>query len=276
MKFLEKLKTIFETKLRDLLSNNNIKIGDIKLLDFSRNTENVLELKKGDRVSIDLSKASDEEKRLVKKDIIDVIVQEDKDAFLIDESSEKTKQIKQNLPKETDSELLKFYKDKLSLDMYRALEASLVVRNVFKKKGNVEELKKDIAKQYPEFGNNLCNLTSQDYFHRHFKDLYLSMLGDEEFDILMYQKKVEKIVKSLPYIVFITRYKSYDELSGEVRFKFGRLQKYGTGKLLLHGIGKENVNTCFSILEEYKNEKGVHVEVDVNPSGTIITATLKF
>lgn len=272
MKILDNLKTIFEGKFGDILNNNKI-----VLFDFSKNTNTTLELKGENKLSIDISKATPEEKRLLKRDIIDTTVQEAEDAFLINNSSEKTKQIRRNLPKGEDEEVLNFYKDKLKPDMYKALEVSLVIRSASKKGENITELKWDITRRYPEFGNNLCNLTTTDYFHGHFKELYHSMFEDDEFDINSYRRKVENIVKSLPYTVFITQYKSYDELSGLVRFKLDKLMKYGTGKLLLHGLNKNNVKSTFKILEEYKDDASIKkIETNVNTKKTIIATTLYF
>ncbi|MEK6962978.1 MAG: hypothetical protein AABX70_01030 [Nanoarchaeota archaeon] len=274
MNILDNLKKIFETKFRDLFSNN--KIDKIVIFDFSKNPKNVLELKEDNRLSIDLSKATDEEKKSIKKNVIDVIVQGKNEVFLGSKSLEKTKQIKSNLPNKEDEELLKFYKDKLKPSMNKALEVSLIIRKAFKNGEDIKELKRDISYKFPNFGNNLCNLTSSDYFHDHFRKLYESMLLDDDFDINIYQKKVEKIVISLPYTVFITRFKSYDQLSGEVKFKLEKLKKYGTGTLLLHGLGKENVNTALQILEEYKDDKSITIEIELNQTKTIITATLRF
>lgn len=269
MTILDKLKSIFEGKFGDVFSNNKFNIYIL-----SGNPKNTLELNK-EKISIDISKATAQEKKLIKENIIDADFHE-KGIFLTDATVEKTRQIKRNLPRETDLELLEFYKDKLSPDMYKALELSLTVRNSFKSKEDITELKRDIASKYPSFGNNLCNLTTRGYFDQHFKELFNSMRDDEDFDILAYQRKVEKIVRSLPYIVFITRYKSYDELSGEVRFKLEKLRKYGTGLLLLHGLGTANVATTLTILEEYKSDTTIRIETDMNLKKTIITATLKF
>lgn len=270
MTILENLKKVFEGKFRDILSYNNITV-----FNFSKNTSETVEVKDGNKLVIDLSKATEDEKKLV-KNILDSRVQSENEAFLMDHSSEKTLKIKQNLPCGESEELLKFYKDKLKPEMYKALEASLIVKSAFEREEDISEMKQDISEKYPTFGNNLCNLVTRGYFNEHFKELYQSMLEDEEFDINVYQRKVEKIVKSLPYTVFITRYKSYDELSGEVRFKLDRLKKYGTGMLLLHGLGRENVNTTRTILEEYKEDKMINIQIEINPKNTIITATLIF
>ena len=270
MTILENLKKVFEGKFGDILSHNNI-----TLFNFSRNTNETVEVKGGNKLVIDISKATEEEKKLV-KNILDSRVQSENEAFLMDHSSEKTLKIKRSLPFGESEELLKFYKDKLKPEMYKALEASIIVKNVFERGEDISEMKRDISDKYPTFGNNLCNLVTRGYFNEHFKELYQSMLEDEEFDINAYQRKVEKIIKSLPYTVFITRYKSYDELSGEVRFKLDRLKKYGTGKLLLHGLGRENVNTTMTILEEYRENNHINMQIEINPKKTIITATLIF
>jgi len=271
VKILDNLKKIFETKFRDIFTGNTI-----TLFDFSRNTENVIELKEGNKLAIDISKATEEEKKKLKEEVLDLIVQDQDQVFLMDKSSQKTERIKGNLPTGEDETLLKFYKDKLDPEMYKALEVSFVVRNAFNTGEDIVELKRDIANRFPTFGNNLCNLVTGGYFDNHFKDLYNSMIDDEIFDINSYQKKVKNIVCSLPYTVFITRFKSYDELSGEVRFKLSNLKKYGAGRLLLHGIGRENVNTSNSILDEYKDDGTVTVQKEINPKKTIITATLNF
>lgn len=271
MSLLDILKTIFGGKSGDVLSNNKIKVT---LFNFSKTNHNTIE-QKGDIFSIDLSKATPEERILLFQKVINTDFDKN-GTLLISKTPEKTLLIKRNLPKEDDADLLDFYKDKLTPDMYKALELSLTVRSCFRNGEDITELKRDISSKYPSFGNNLSNLVSQDYFDKHFKDLFNSMLEDEEFDILIYQRKVEKIVKSLPYTVFITKYKPYKELSGEVEFKLQKLIKYGAGKLLLHGLGKENVLTILKILGDYKEDKRVQIEMDMNPKQTIITATLKF
>lgn len=154
---LENLKKVFEGKFGDVLSHNNI-----TLFNFSRNTNETVEVKEGNKLVIDLSKATEEEKRLV-KNILDSRVQGENEAFLMDHSSEKTLKIKQSLPHGESEELLRFYKDKLKPEMYKALEASLIVKNAFEREEDISEMKRDISEKYPTFGNNLCNLVTRGY-----------------------------------------------------------------------------------------------------------------
>ena len=80
MSILDKLKTLFEGKFGDIFANNTI-----KLFDFSKNVSNVLELKDGQKLSLDVSKATPEEKKQIKKEIVDVIVQNQDEALFLDE-----------------------------------------------------------------------------------------------------------------------------------------------------------------------------------------------
>ncbi len=85
-----------------------------------------------------------------------------------------------------------------------ALEIALIIKN--KKNTDlqgIKELKRDVSCTYPVFGSNLCNLVSEGYFDNHFKELYENMSREEEFTIDKYTRKIEQIVVSLPYTVFV-------------------------------------------------------------------------
>lgn len=270
MKILDNLRKVFENKFRDLFANNTF-----KLFDFSKNSNYILETKDGEKLLIDLSKTNDIEKKAI-KEIIDNSIQNEEEVFLTNKDSKKTEQIKRNLPKNIDNELLNFYKDKLNSDILKALEMSLVVRNAFKNREEIIELKRDIAYKFPEFGNNICNLTSSNYFETYFKELYSIMFEEENFEINNYQKEVERIIKELPYMVFINRFKSHEEFSGEVKFKLAKLKKYGTNRLKLHAIGKDNVEKALRIAEEYKDQNEIDIEIIMNNNKTIVTIIFKF
>lgn len=270
MSFLDKLKNFCEANFGDIFSNNKI-----TLFSIATNQTKPLEVKDGNRLIIDLKKFNEED-RIKIKELIDSSIQEEDSPFLTEKSAEKVKQIKKNLPKLNDKELLFFYKDKINSEMYGAFEMSLIVRNSFRNGEDIIELKRDIALKFPAFGNNICNLTTSDYFDKYFRDLYNEFVKELDFKISKYQAEVERIVFELPYMVFINRYKSFEEFLGEVRYKLSRLKKYGTDKLKLHSIGKENVDKSLSIAEEFASEEGIIIEKDVNKGETIATITFRF
>ncbi len=160
--------------------------------------------------------------------------------------------------------------------MYQALEMSLIVRNIFRSNGEIGNLKEDISFKFPTFGNNLCNLTSSNYFNEYFKELYNIMTTENNFNIGSYKSEIEWIVKELPYMVFINRHKSLEEFSGEVKFKLDRLKKYGMNKFKLHAIGKDNVEKSLKIAKEYLNDEEIQIHKEVNESETIATIIFNF
>jgi len=270
----EKLKTLFEAKIEgDFFSNNTF-----KLFDFSKNVSSPLEAKEtseGTKLSIDVSKATENEKKVL-KEIIDEKIQEEDETFLTKGSNDKTKQIKRNLLNTADDVVLSFYKDKIPYDMYKALEISLIVRNAFRNGEDIIELKRDIAWKFPKFGNNICNLTTSDYFHEYFQELYEAMKQDPNFTLKDYNQEVERIVIELPYMVFINRHKSLEEFAGQVKFKIDKLKRYGASKLKLHALGKDNVERAEKIAYLYREDKDISVDKKIDSNRTVVTIIFNF
>lgn len=282
MSFWDRIKEIFggDSDLSDIFSNNTI---NFTLFDFSTNESKVIEVREADdadhphALSIDPSKVTPEQNEELRELIREELIQQEEKPFLTDDSLRKTNQIKENLPDEEDAEILDFYKGKLDPDMYKALELALVIRKSFRKGEDIQGLKKDVIRRYPEFGKNLCNLVTEGYFHGHFRDLYQSMKKEESFDLHDYRTKVKHIVKSLPYTIFCSQDKRYEDVKAEFEQKYRRLSRYGTGKMLTHALGTSNVTTCLQLLtyiEEGYSQ--VDIQRQVNPSGTYITAKLTF
>lgn len=268
---LEKLKNIIGVEFRDFLSSNDI--GDISLIKFSKaggDTYNIT----NNYLMINPSRLGQEQRNQIKQQIIDAELNEDY-AILKDESIERMSNIKKNIPSSSDEKLLDFYSDKLSADYVKALEASLIVRNMARHGIDIGFAKKDIMRKYPVFGRNLCNLTSEDYFHGHFKELYESMSKEDDFSIKAYQKQVEKIVTGLPYIVFVSSIGTVRDKVIEISSKLARLKKYGAGKLLIHALRRDNVEKTEEILKKIKDADS-SIEIELDKKTSRMTATLRF
>jgi len=269
MKILDNLKKVFESNFKEVFTGNTF-----KFFDFSKTANYFLE-KDGEKLLVNLNKADPEEKQKF-KEILDDSIQNYDEGLLTTKNVNKTKQIKKNLPKQKDEELLNFYKEKISGDIYKALELSIIVRNAFKSNEDISELKRDIYLKFPDFGNNVCNLTTSNYFDDYFKELYDIMSKEDNFNISKYGKEVERIVKELPYMVFINRYKSFEEFKGQVEFKLNRMKRYGTNKLKLHALGYDNVEKSFKIVKDYEDDEEITIEKEINANRTIATITFKF
>jgi len=183
--------------------------------------------------------------------------------------------IKENIPMSSDKVLLEYYRGKLVPDYLQVLEASLIVRSMSRKKLDIKNMKRDITRAFPRFGRNLCNLTSEGYFHNHFNELYESMSKEEDFYVKDYQKQVEKIVVGLPYTAFVNSIATVDTTVREILSKIERLKKYGAGRFLIHALGKDNVEKTEKILKKIR-EKDDSIEIDIEKRTNRITATLKF
>jgi len=75
--------------------------------------------------------------------------------------------------------------------------------------------------------------------------------------------------------VFVDQYRPYEAISGEVKFKLNRLKQYGTGKLILHALGRENVLRVLRLKEEFETEIKED-QIEANKKLTIITAMFIF
>jgi len=55
-----------------------------------------------------------------------------------------------------------------------------------------------------------------------------------------------------------------------------KLKKYGTEKLKIHALGRDNVDKALKIADEYKDDKTITIEKRINQSKTIITIVFRF
>jgi hypothetical protein len=185
-------------------------------------------------------------------------------AVINSDSKEKTLGIKAGLPTNPDKQLITFYNQKLSPEYLEALEIALVIKNKkLQDQEAVKELKKDVHSKYPIFGNNLCNLVSEGYFHHHFKDLFQQMSENEDnFTVGTYRKKVEQIVVSLPYTIFVNSHHSKEELSGLILYKLQKLKEYGSQPLRVHALNVENVLKAQDVINNLISSEGIQVDYD--------------
>lgn len=250
-----------DISLKDILN----KFG---LIHIDNSPKTIYEVKEGGKIlQINLGKMSAEEKgeftTLIREQAIP------SDITLIEtEAKKKTIGIKKGLPTTIDKELLEFYTNKLTLEYVDALEMALIIKKEMQIDPIlVKELKYDVTIKYPRFGANLCNLVSQGYFHDHFKELYENMSQEQDFDIKKYTSKIEQLVTSLPYTIFVHMYQPEDELSGTILYKLDKLKIYGKHQLLVHALGTLNVKKAQKVIDELEESHGVKVKYDPKTSG---------
>lgn len=255
MTFLPSLKDLVGVEFKDILNHFNF-------IKIDRSIQQKVEVKKGGILCVNYNRLDINEKKEINELLRNQAIPSDH-TVIEAKAKEKTLGIKECLPESADNELLDFYRTKLSPEYVDALEIAMVIRN--KKhtdQQGVKELKRDVKSKYPEWGSNLCNLVSEGYFHTHFKKLYESMSGEVDFKMVMYTLKIEQIVVSLPYTVFVSLYQTEDELSGVILYKLGKLQQYGTHRLLVHALNIENVKKAQDVIHDLETTHNVKVEYD--------------
>jgi len=254
IRILEKLKTI--VGIKDILNNFS---GRIIFFDFSKKVENH-EIQDNRTLVINPERLNGEQLSQIKKELIDSEIIGGR-AILEKGVKEDTSEVFQNLPKDKDKEIMEFYSDKISPEFMDALEVALVIRSMSSQGKDIGKKKTDVAKKYPSFGRNLCNMVSARYFDQDFKDLYSNMKKVGNFDPHEYRSTVEKIVKSKPYTEFIHKYKTSEEWSDLLYCKIERLKKYGLHELEVYAFSFEHVKLTEEILKDFEEDGTVEIEI---------------
>ena len=88
------------------------------------------------------------------------------------------------------------------------------------------------------------------------------MSKEDDFTIEKYTKKIEQIVVSLPYTIFVHMRQTDKELSGQILYKLSKLKEYGSHRLLVHALNRANVDKAQVVITELESANGVKTEYD--------------
>jgi hypothetical protein len=250
MSFLENLQSLVKfdfdlSKLKNLtvklINNNTIK-------DFIH-VENKIVIINVQAVPPDKSR---EVKELIKKSVTEEgqILLQDKSKKLVDEitvfeSSGHT------------LDLVEFFRGKVSASDLEILRASLFVKDVYDRGGQVGDLKRSIIMRHGDRGRNIVNLCTAGYFSSIIKPLYLEMQSQSDFTIEKFLSTYNTIIMNYPFAIFVSNTTTLAELESEVEKKMAINKQYGINNLNLHGIGEDNIDKITAILEKFK-EKFTH------------------
>lgn len=245
MNFLENLKSLLRinidlSKLKNftvkLINNNSIQ----GLIHIENKTVfvNVNAVDKNDIPQV---------QALIKKAVSEegLILIEDKSKQLVDEITifEKTSH---------SLDLVEFFKGKLSSVDLEILRASLFVKDVYDKGGQVGDLKRSIIIRHGDRGRNIVNLCTAGYFHSIIKPLYLEMVSQADFTSEKFLGTYNTIIMNYPFAIFVSSSTSIASLEAEVERKMEINKKYGINNLNLHGIGEDNIEKITHIIEKFK------------------------
>ena len=194
--------------------------------------------------------------------------------FIERKAKERVEDIKQSLELRTTREIFEFYSDKIKQHNLDALEASLYLREVFKRGESVELLKMDIIHDYGHDGKNICNLCSSGYFEGYIKELYLEMSRQPDFVINHFHGIFKRIIRDSPFTVFVNQRKSKNDIKNEIENKLTKFKNYGINYLAVHGLGVDNVKKILEAIKELEEERE-EIATDMKKERTIIEVKIR-
>jgi len=148
-----------------------------------------------------------------------------------------------------DTRILKFFENILSNKDWETLRDSLFLRNEFKKRKNVSQLKYDIFTRYGERGNTISNLCTAGYFEETMIPLY--NLEPKEFH-KYWDAAVDRGVMAL----FVNSRMKIEKIVLEIK----RRSKYGIKYMHIHGIGDANIEKIKECLTKESESIGFTVK----------------
>lgn len=270
------LDNLFE-KLKDIIK---IDLRNAKFLNFQINLVKVAKDKEKVRVSEDARKIDinyltleESELKLLKEEIKSHFEKKEID-ILESKSDDRVEDIKQKAKSQRNKAILSFYKDKISLKHWEALELSLYLKAVFEDSEPVNDLKRDIIRKYGNEGNIIANLCSAGYFEGHIKGIYEEMSFQTDFTPEKFKDYFELILRISPFAIFVSREMDEEELSGLVNYKLEAHKRYGINFIAIHGIGKNNVSKIINVVKEI--EKKGDFKIIIKQDGNIILVKILF
>ncbi len=239
MSWLDKLKALINIEFNKPLIN-------ITLCNNSNNTRATNGYyydEPQNRLIIDTSRL-DEGKRKELKPILQAYIAEENK--LLETNTSKLLDCLYNYNKENkNSQILQFFKPIIPPNDLDALEASLFLRDAFKRGENIDYMKHDIRMKFGDRGSNIANLCTPGYFETFLMPLYNT--SPERFKELY-----EIIISNAALAVFVHREKSAKEITDEIIEKIVVSKRYGIKFLHIHGIGKHNIGKIKKCIEENK------------------------
>ena len=138
-------------------------------------------------------------------------------------------------------ELLNYFKEKIPLEDFPILKASLYLRSVLRNGGETRGLKEEISRRYGLRGRNISNLCSAGYFESWVRPAYEEMSKLPKFTPESFLKVYEEIVLNYPFALFVHHEMSGKDIEESISKKIDLMRKYGISEFNIHGIGGENV-----------------------------------
>jgi hypothetical protein len=195
-----------------------------------------------------------------------------KTPLMIQEYENLAKDIEENTGGATEAKLISYFSGKIPADDLYVLKASVYIKKVFDRGGDIEGLKSDIRYRYGKRGNNICNLYSAGYFESWIKPLYGNLSSTEGFTNQTFLEAYNLVVETYPFAIFVHHAMTAAEIEEQAAIKIKVCRMYGIKTLSIHGIGSDNVHTISTALEAIKEK--YKFETDIEGKGSLMVAKI--
>jgi hypothetical protein len=169
--------------------------------------------------------------------------------YLIEESKTALLERLYSYNDKRDNQILAFFKPILSGLDWQALRDSLFLRNEFKLRNNVGQLKNDIVLRYGERGNVISNMCTAGYFEETMIPLYNN--SSKEF-WAYYDMAIDRGITAL----FVNGKMTVAKIKEEIKRRLIQAKAYGLPYIHIHGIGQKNINNINECIEKEKSNLG--------------------
>lgn len=178
------------------------------------------------------------------------------------QSKELLQSFRDNETKSENQKLIETLKKIIPAEDLKAFRSSLYVRDQFSRHENIDNLKDDIIRRWGIRGNNICNLCSTYYFEKLIIPMYESYKDKYGADgIDKFKKVYEIIVSETPFILFLSKNMSKDEIIRKITEKIKASKRYGTRQLYIHALGKNTIMEAGKVLAEIKKTQHISFEI---------------
>ncbi len=170
------------------------------------------------------------------------------------------------LAEQTSDEEAAFFKNLLRKNDYKALLAAKIIKEKFSKNENVDDLRDQLWRRYPDRGINISNLYSAGYFSQ-FKEIYSELVvhygGDANKKFL---ELFDLFVEGPPDILFVGRTRTREDTHSILDQKAGVCKRYGIKKIRIHAIGRENISKAKFAIAELQSQMEFNVKFEEKDS----------
>ncbi len=263
----------FLEKLKHIINIENVTVN-INLISIKNNCNNITDkyhYSDDDKeVVLYLNNFTDSEKQFLKPILHEAI---DSGVCLLDEKSKiQTEEIVITERSVNEQSLLSFYKDRIPIEDYTALRASLVLRNRFENHANkreIDKLKSEIVRKYGKRGRNISDHCSAQYFEA-LMNVYKNIPIDE------FQEIYEGIVGEGAFTLFVSETTTPIIIIQEIVKRINKNNRYGAhGIIFIHGIGHRNIETIKIAIEDL-SVKYPNIEIRSSHKNYVMQVSMKF